>query len=139
MEPDGQHDPVDAEPGWTVANCTFGQPRLTFFGTAEVPPLSYCPALDGEYELYLCVKEELLECTLELPGQSAPEWVYLRAGVIPFNKFWKEIRIGRYQFHKNDWITNPPFGNQPLQCPAPIRGSVLSQTDSRCFGRTGAE
>ena len=105
MEPNRQHDPVDAEPGWTVANCTFGQPRLTFFGTAEVPPLSYCPALDGEYELYLCVKEELLECTLELPGQSAPEWVYLRAGVIPFNKFWKEIRIGRYQFHKNDWIT----------------------------------
>lgn len=105
MEPNRQHDPADAEPGWTVANCMFGQPRLTFFGTAEVPPLSFCPGLEGEYELYLCIKEELLECTLELPGQSAPEWVFLRAGIIPFNKFWKEIRIGRYQFRKNDRIT----------------------------------
>ena len=48
MEPNRQSDPAVAKPGWTVANCIFGQPRLTIFGKEEVPPLSYCPELIGK-------------------------------------------------------------------------------------------
>ncbi len=104
MEPNRQNDPADARPGWTIANCIFGQPRLTIFGKEAVPPLSYCPELSGKYDLYLCMKEEVLECDLELPGAPVRERLLISSRVIPFNKFWKEIYIGRYSFRKTDRI-----------------------------------
>jgi hypothetical protein len=104
MEPNRQSDPADASPGWTVANCIFGQPRLTIFGTEEVPPLSYCPQLSGRYDLYLCLKEEVLECDLELPGTNVLEHLLITPRTIPFNKFWKELYIGAYDFTKSDCI-----------------------------------
>ena len=104
MEPNRQSDPSDAKHGWTVANCIFGQPRLTIFGKEEVPPLSYCPELSGKYDLYLCMKEEVLECDLELPGTPVRERLLITPRTIPFNKFWKEIYIGQYSFQEADRI-----------------------------------
>ncbi|MFA6929578.1 MAG: hypothetical protein WCT05_04570 [Lentisphaeria bacterium] len=104
MEPNRQKDPADADPGWTVANCIFGQPRLTLFGKDAVPPLSYCPKLSGNYDLYLCMKEEVLECALELPGNPVLEHMLISPRSIPFNKFWKEFYIGQYHFEHNDRI-----------------------------------
>ncbi len=104
MEPNRQSDPADAASGWTVANCIFGQPRLTLFGTEEVPPLSYCPQLSGRYDLYLCLKEDVLECDLELPGTTVLERLLITPRTIPFNKFWKELYIGQYDFTKSDPI-----------------------------------
>lgn len=104
MEPNRTHDPADAENGWTVADCTFGQPRLTLFGHQPVPPISYCPAVSGRYDLYLCFKEEILECELELPGEKEPVMLLVNPRVIPFNKFWKEIYIGQYFFESSDSI-----------------------------------
>ncbi len=104
MEPNRPADPADAAPGWTIANCLFGQPRLTIFGKQAVPPLSYCPRLSGKYDLYLCLKEEVLECSLELPGEKILNRIHIAPRSIPFNKFWKEVYIGQYNFQDADRI-----------------------------------
>jgi hypothetical protein len=104
MEPNRTHDPAGAESGWTIANCTFGQPRLTLFGSQKVPPISYCPKVSGRYDLYLCLKEEVLECELELPGEKETVTLLVNPRIIPFNKFWKELYIGQYSFGVQDRI-----------------------------------
>jgi hypothetical protein len=104
MEPNRQSDPADAPTGWCVANCTFGQPRLCCFGQEPVPPLRHNPRLQGKYDLYVCFKEERLECDLELPGRKTTECILLHTGLLPFYRFWKEFFIGQYDFTPDDTI-----------------------------------
>jgi hypothetical protein len=101
MEPNRHKDPEDAPEGWCVADCPFGQPRLTIFGKKAVEPLYHSPGLTGKYDLYLCVKEHILECDLELPGQTSLTKFQINPRIMPFNKFWKEIYVGQYNFDKN--------------------------------------
>jgi hypothetical protein len=104
LNPNGLAIPAEAPKGWCVANCMFGHPRLTIVGTDEVESLSHSPGISGEYHLFVCMKEHVLECDLILPGQNYPERICVRSNVIPWNKWWKEIYIGKYQFEQTDEI-----------------------------------
>jgi hypothetical protein len=81
-----------------------GQRFLTVYGAEKAAPIYYNPELSGAYDVCVCVKESACDFMLELPGMEHPEHVWFDERVIPAHKFWKEIRVGRYVFRKDDRI-----------------------------------
>ena len=90
--------------GWTVDRYREGQKFLTIYGKEKTEPIYYSPDLSGSYELYICVKENICEFMLELPGVKYLEKVWFDERVIPAHKFWKEIHLGKYSFAPGDRI-----------------------------------
>jgi hypothetical protein len=104
VTPNLGEDPVDGVEGWNIFNDGYGPPRLSLFGKKPVQPIYWKSEVEGLFDLYICWKDDLLECDLELPG--IPYFVHLKITprVIPGSCWWKEILIGRYSFTKKDTI-----------------------------------
>lgn len=104
LSPNRISDPDNAPEGWCLGNCSCGQPRLSLFGKKAVEPLRYKPGISGKYDLYICLKEHVLKCSLELPGKSNLYKIDINPQIMPWNKWWKEIYVGQFDFKNDDLI-----------------------------------
>ena len=101
---DSINEAVDNESGWRIDYHRGNIPYLTNYGKNEDAPLRYCPQLNGEYELLIGFKEDLLEIWLELPGKKHLERIRNHERIMPVYQWWKEISVGRYNFTSEDSI-----------------------------------
>ena len=96
-------DPTDVPAGWYVASDAYGFPRLTSFGMAKLPPVSYSPRLSGRYDVYLGFRETESELEVRLPG-SLPREVRLFSRNVPGKRFNREIYLAAADFAPEDRI-----------------------------------
>lgn len=96
-------DPEDVPNDWYVASDELGSPRLVSFGMAKLPPVSYCPGVAGKYDVYLAIRENLLQCRVSLPGKK-PYNIYLSSRIMPGTCFNHEIYLDTCDFTETDKI-----------------------------------
>ncbi len=96
-------DPAEVEPGWYEASDEFGFPRLVGFGATDIGMVSHGPKLNGRYDLYLGLREQLLECELHLPG-GIVQPLLIHERTMPTTRFTKDFYVGTYDFTPTDVI-----------------------------------